>query len=64
MAKITSKGPIAVSNVIKSVNAGYQFEDAGYSAEAKFFAECAITSDFKEGTTAFLEKRAANFKGE
>jgi enoyl-CoA hydratase len=64
MNKIIGKGPIAVANVIKSVNEGFSFEHAGYAAEARFFAECAVTTDFKEGTSAFLEKRQANFKGE
>jgi enoyl-CoA hydratase len=64
MAKIIAKGPIAVTNVIRSVNAGFAFQEEGYSAEARLFAECAMTSDFKEGTSAFLEKRQPNFKGE
>jgi enoyl-CoA hydratase len=63
MNKILAKGPVAVTNVIKSVNAGYGFENAGYEAEAKYFAECATTEDFKEGTSAFIEKRKANFSG-
>ncbi len=63
MRKIASKGPIAIANVIKSVNAGFGFEDAGYEAEAKNFGACANTEDFKEGTTAFIEKRKAIFKG-
>jgi enoyl-CoA hydratase len=62
--KITSKSPVAIGNVIKSVNAGFHFEDAGYDAEANYFAECTTTYDFKEGTTAFIEKRKPNFKGE
>jgi enoyl-CoA hydratase len=53
---------VAISNVIKSVNAGFGFEKEGYEAEAKYFAECSATEDFKEGTTAFLEKRPAVFK--
>lgn len=62
--KIASKGAIAVGNVIKSVNAGFHFEDSGYEAEANYFAECTTTHDFKEGTTAFIEKRQPKFKGE
>jgi enoyl-CoA hydratase len=63
MNKIVSKGSIAVANIIKSVNAGFAFEDAGYLAEAENFAACAATHDFKEGTTAFIEKRQPNFTG-
>ncbi len=63
MKKIASKGPVAVAKSIESVNAGYGFEDRGYQAEATAFGDCAATEDFKEGTRAFVEKRAANFKG-
>jgi enoyl-CoA hydratase len=64
MKKILSKGPIAISNVIKSVNAGFNFEQAGFEAEAENFAACATTQDFKEGTNAFIEKRQPAFRGE
>lgn len=61
--KILRKGPVAIANVIKSVNAGYGFEHEGYKTEAQLFADCTLTEDFKEGTSAFLEKRQPNFKG-
>lgn len=64
MSKILTKGPVAVSYVIKSVNAGFGFEAAGYEAEAKNFAACTTTNDFTEGTEAFIEKRQPHFKGE
>ena len=64
MKRILTKGPIAVANVIRSVNAGFNFEQAGYQAEAENFAACTTTNDFREGTTAFLEKRQPIFKGE
>jgi enoyl-CoA hydratase len=64
MNKILSKGPVAISNIIKSVNAGFNFEMAGYEAEAENFAACTTTKDFKEGTNAFIEKRQPVFKGE
>jgi len=61
--KISTKAPVAVRNIIASVNAGFGFEDAGYKAEADLFGDCAGTEDFREGTSAFIEKRKANFKG-
>jgi enoyl-CoA hydratase len=63
MNKIVSKSPIAVANVIESVNAGFEFENAGFLAESENFAACAATNDFKEGTAAFIEKRTPNFTG-
>lgn len=63
LKKITSKAPIAIENIIKSVNAGFSFENAGYDAEALYFSTCSTTEDFKEGTSAFLQKRPPNFKG-
>jgi enoyl-CoA hydratase len=64
ISKIAAKGPLAVGYVIKSVNSGYAFENEGYLTEAKLFASCTTTSDFKEGTTAFIEKRQPKFKGD
>lgn len=63
MGKVIAKGPIAIANSIKSINAGFSFEHAGYEAEARLFAECATTQDFKEGTSAFIEKRQPQFTG-
>lgn len=63
MKKIISNAPIAIANVIKSVNAGYEFEGAGYKAEAENFAACTETEDFKEGTNAFIQKRKPSFSG-
>jgi enoyl-CoA hydratase len=63
MTKILSKSPVAIGHVVKSVNASFNGEVIGYKTEAESFAACAASEDFKEGTTAFMEKRKANFKG-
>lgn len=63
MNKIINKSPIAVANIIKTVNAGFSFEGAGYTAEAENFAACTDTNDFREGTKSFIEKRQPIFTG-
>ncbi|MCC5946396.1 MAG: enoyl-CoA hydratase/isomerase family protein [Bernardetiaceae bacterium] len=60
--KIITKAPIAIGQIVDSVNAFYNSED-GYQTEANAFANCCKTEDFKEGTAAFLEKRKPEFKG-
>ena len=63
MNKIVSKSQIAVANIIKSVNAGFGFEAAGYNAESENFAASTVTNDFKEGIKSFIEKRQPSFTG-
>lgn len=63
MRKIIAHGSVAIAAVIKTVNAGYQSEDAGYKMERESFAACTATQDFKEGTLAFIQKRKPNFTG-
>ena len=62
--KIKRNGPLAISAAIKSVNANFDKSINGYDLEISEFAKCFGTKDFKEGTTAFLDKRKANFSGE
>lgn len=59
--KILRNSPMAIRSAIKAVNAGYTEGVNGYEVEIEEFAKCFGTEDFKEGTTAFLEKRKANF---
>lgn len=63
MAKITAKGPIAIGMLIDCVNAVFNPKQNGYQVEANAFGSCARTEDFKEGTSAFLEKRKPQFTG-
>ena len=60
---INSKAPLAVAACIKAANAVFDESQNGYQTEIDAFAECFATEDMKEGTTAFLEKRKAAFKG-
>ncbi len=62
--KIATKAPLAVGLVIDCVNAVFNEQENGYQTEANGFAACTKTSDFVEGTKAFLEKRKPEFKGE
>lgn len=60
LQKILSRSPLAVAAAIRAVNAGFQ--DTGFGTEIEEFSNCFETADFKEGTNAFLEKRASVFK--
>jgi enoyl-CoA hydratase len=60
---INTKAPLAIAAAIKAANAVYDETQNGYTTEINAFGECFDTADMKEGTTAFLEKRKANFIG-
>ena len=61
--KIMKNSPYAIGKAIKAVNANFKEGKDGYETEIKSFGKCFGTEDFKEGTTAFLEKRKAVFTG-
>jgi enoyl-CoA hydratase len=64
IGKIMSKAPLAIGMIVDCVNAVYLAEENGYQTEANSFARCVKSGDYKEGTSAFLEKRKPFFKGE
>ena len=61
--KIMKNSPYAIGKAIGAVNANFRDGVNGFNTEIKSFGECFSSEDFKEGTTAFLEKRKATFTG-
>ncbi|MDH3381716.1 MAG: enoyl-CoA hydratase-related protein [Flavobacteriaceae bacterium] len=60
-SKISNNSSTAIASAIKAVNAGFRNDINGFESEIHEFGNCFGTPDFKEGTTAFLEKRKPNF---
>jgi len=64
LKQIFANAPIAVKYSLEAVNKGLETSQAaGLALEASFFGLCAATEDKKEGTQAFLQKRAPQFQG-
>jgi len=63
-AKIIANAPLAIQYCMEAVNQGLNMTlQEGLFLEATLFGICSASEDKKEGTTAFLEKRKANFQG-
>ena len=64
LSEIASNAPVAVKYAIEATNKGMDTSQSeGLLLEASYFGLCAATEDKKEGTAAFLEKRAPQFRG-
>ena len=62
--QILANAPLSVKYALEAVNKGAEMSlSEGLLLEASLFAICTSTEDKKEGTSAFLEKRAAKFNG-
>src|SRR3977135_1589117 len=64
LTTIAANAPIAVRFALEAANKGLETSQSeGLALEASYFGICAATEDKKEGTSAFLEKRAPKFRG-
>lgn len=62
LSLIQKKAPIAITGVLKCADAYFSKDTDGYRVEVEEFGACCTTQDFKEGVSAFLEKRDAQFQ--
>jgi enoyl-CoA hydratase len=61
---VATKAPLAISAAIECIVSGIEETiEEGLGREAELFGQLTTSKDFHEGTTAFLEKRKANFVG-
>jgi enoyl-CoA hydratase len=62
--KIIEKAPLAVKYCMEAIERGVEMpQEEGLFLEATLFGLCCATEDMREGTKAFLEKRATKFQG-
>jgi len=62
--RIAEKAPVAIQYCMEAIERGFELpQEEGLFLEATLFGLCCATEDMREGTRAFLEKRAAQFKG-
>ncbi len=59
--RISRNSSTAVESAIKAVNAGFKEGVSGFKVEIEEFGKCFGTTDFVEGTQAFMEKRKPQF---
>jgi enoyl-CoA hydratase len=62
LQKILTRAPLAIAAAITAVNAAGHNDINGFETEIEEFAKCFSTNDFKEGVSAFLQKRKPDFK--
>lgn len=63
LGKIKTKGPVAIKKCIALVNDYFDKNSDGFEKEYKYFGHTINTEDAREGASAFIQKRKAEFKG-